>query len=338
MLIAVKDHQTNLQKSSFIQFRHLLLLCLLSLTACATVPRERVFDDFIIVKTETGDSFSSLAARYLDDPEKDWQIAAFNNITSLSPGKELIIPLRPFTWGGLKANGYQTVPILTYYRFSKKRVEASIVAEKAFKRQMIFLKENGYRVISLDQLLDFLEFKRQLPEKSVVLTFDDGWRSFYDIAFPILRDYGFPATLFVRTDFIDEKKAMSWEQINVLVKSGIDIQCKITTHRNWEGLKDSKAVRKYFSALQDELSQSKKIIKSKLNKECRYLAFPNEKPNSLVIGLLKKEGFRAAVTLERGSNPFFIHHYSINRSVIHGEFDMDQFKKNLSVFSKSGLQ
>jgi len=322
----------------YIQFRYLLLFCILSLTACATVPRERIFDDFVIVKTEAGDSFSSLAARYLSDPEKDWQIAVFNNLDSLSPGEELIIPLRPFTWGGLKTNGYQTVPILTYYRFSKQRIDASVVSEKAFIRQMKFLKDNDYRVISLDRFLDFLEFKSQLPEKSVVLTFDDGWCSFYNIAFPILRGYGFPATLFVRTDFIGEEKAMSWGQISELEKNGIDIQCKITTHFKREVLQDRETVRKYFSTVNDELSQSKVIIKDKLNKECRYLAFPNDKPNNLVIGLLRKEGFRGAVTIERGSNPFFTNHYSIHRSIIHGGYDMDQFKKNLCVFSKRGLK
>ncbi len=338
MLSAVKDHRTHLQRSSSLRIRHLLLLCLLSLTACATVPRERFYDDVIIIRTEAGDSFSSLAAKYLNDSGKGWQISEFNNIASLSPGKELIIPLQPFTWGGLKTDGYQTVPVLAYFRFSKKRVDTSIVAEKAFKRQMNFLKEHGYRVISLDQLLNFLEFKQQIPEKSVVLTFDDGWQSFYDIAFPILKDYGFPATLFVRTDFIGEKAAMSWNQLNELAKSGVDIQCKISTHRSRHVLKDSQAVRTYFSDVQEELSQSKRIIKKKMNKECRYLALPSAKPNSLVIGLLKKEGYCAAVTLERGSNPFFIPHYSINRSVINGEFDMDQFKKNLFVFSKSELK
>ena len=89
--------------------RCFFLSCLFALTACATVPRERVFDDFVIVKAEDADDFSSLAANYLNNREKAWQIAEFNNLTSVKPGQELVIPLSPFNRGGLKADGCQTV-------------------------------------------------------------------------------------------------------------------------------------------------------------------------------------------------------------------------------------
>ena len=318
--------------------RHFPLLCLFALTACTTVPRERVFDDFVTVRTEAGDSLSSLAARYLNDPEKDWQISEFNNITTLSPGQELIIPLHPSKRGGLEANGYQTVPILAYCRFSKEKTAESIVAEAAFREQMQFLKENGYRGITLDQLLGFLEFKIQIPEKSVVITFDDGWRSFYDIAFPVLREYGYPATLFVRPEFIGERYAMSWDQVKVLAETGVDIQCKITTRANTTEFRNKEAFKEYFKALKDEVTRSKKIIKKKLNRECRYLAYPYGETHNVVVALAKKEGFCAAFIENRSRNPFFVNNYQVNRSVIHGGFDMAKYKKNLSVFYKSELK
>ena len=79
MLIAVKNHRAVHQKSFLIRSLCLFLLCLFSLTACATSPRERIFDEFMVIRAETGDSFSSLASRYLDNPQNDWQIAAFNS-------------------------------------------------------------------------------------------------------------------------------------------------------------------------------------------------------------------------------------------------------------------
>ena len=64
---------------------------------------------------------------------------------------------------------------------------------------MGLLKEKGYRVISMDQFFDFLEFKASIPPKSVVITIDDGWLSAYEIAFPILKKYGYPRlSLFTR--------------------------------------------------------------------------------------------------------------------------------------------
>jgi len=222
------------------------LFYLFSLTACAIIFQERVYDDFIIVRVRSGDNLSILAAKYLNDPTKDWLIADFNDIKTITPGQELIIPLSPFECGGLKPDGYQAVPILTYYRFSKNKTGELTVAQAAFEEQMRFLKENGYRVITLDQLLDFLDFKCQLPEKSVVITFDDGWRSLYDFAFPILKDYGFPATLFIYTDFMGGRKALSWEQISILSKNGFDIQCKTKTHRNMAKLKKGESFKEYL--------------------------------------------------------------------------------------------
>jgi peptidoglycan/xylan/chitin deacetylase (PgdA/CDA1 family) len=316
----------------------LTLFCLLVLNTCSTIPRERFYDGFIIVRVKAEDNPSSLAARYLNDPAKGWVITEFNDIENLTPGQEVIVPLSPFEWGGLKANGYKTVPILAYFGFSESKTGELIVTEKAFKEQMGFLKENGYCVITLDQLLDFLDFKGQIPEKSVVITFDDGWRSLYDFAFPILRDYGFPATLFIYTDFIGGKKALSWEQIEELAANGFDIQCKTQTHRNVARLEKDESFRAYFQALEREISRSKKLIEQKLKKECKYLAYPYGETNNLVIELLKKHGYRAAFTVKRGSNPFFVNNYMINRSIIYGEFDMDRFKENLAVFSKSELK
>jgi peptidoglycan/xylan/chitin deacetylase (PgdA/CDA1 family) len=313
----------------------LSLFQLLILSACTTIPEDRYYDGFIIVTAKAEDNLSSLATRYLNDPAEDWLIAEFNEIETVAPGQELIIPLSPFEWGGLKANGYKKVPILTYYGFSENKTGELIVPKAKFEEQMRFIKENGYRVITLDRLMDFLDFKGQIPEKSVVITFDDGWRSLYDFAFPILKNYGFPATLFVYTDFIGSKNALSWEQIKELGENGIDIQSKTKTHRNMAKLQKKESFKGYLKALEIEISHSKKLIEQKLNKECKYMAYPHGETNNLVIAFLKKHGYRAAFTLKRQSNPFFVNNYMINRSVIYGEFGMEQFRKNLSVFKKA---
>jgi len=318
-------------------FGKLIPLYLLLLTACAP-SQARIYDDFIIVKATARDTLSSLAHKYLNDPTKDWLISEFNDIKTLDAGQELIIPLRPFDKCGLKVNGCQTVPVLAYHGFSKDSPGKMTVSEAAFKAQMKYLRENGYHVISLGQLLDFLDFKEQIPEKSVVITIDNGWSSFSDIAFPILKKYGFPATLFVYTDFIGTSKALSWKQINNLSKNGFDIQCKTKTHRNLTKRKKKESFKEYFKSLEMEISYPKKLIKQKLNKECSYFAYPYGKTNNLVIAILKKQGYRAAFTVKRACNPFFVYKYRIHRSVIYGDYDIERFKKNLSVFYKIKLK
>ncbi|MBW2643613.1 MAG: polysaccharide deacetylase family protein [Deltaproteobacteria bacterium] len=252
----------------------IFLLSLLLLSACATDTRShheiseiRINDDFIIVTTTAKDTPSSLAAEYLNDPSKEWVISEFNHIKTLTPGQKLIIPLFPFNKSGLKPGGYQTVPVLAYYSFSENKPNKVSITQGNFKAQMKYLKENNYHVITLDQLLDFLDYKEQIPEKSVVITFDDGWSSAYDFAFPILKKYGFPATFFIYTDFIGGGKAMSWKQIKELSEAGFDIQCQTKTHRNLATLKKKESFKEYFKSLEMEISYPKKLFKKKLNKE-----------------------------------------------------------------------
>jgi peptidoglycan/xylan/chitin deacetylase (PgdA/CDA1 family) len=298
----------------------LLAACVTSSPEHHKISETRINNDFIIVKATAKGTLSSLAAQYLNDPTKDWLIAEFNHIKTLSAGQELIIPLFPFNKGGLKSGGYQTVPVLVYYSFSKNKPGKTTVTRDDFKAQMKYLKENGYNVITLDQLLDFLDYKEQIPEKSVVITFDDGWRSIYNIAFPIMKEYGFPATLFIYTDFIGGGKAISWKQVKKLSENGFDIQCKTKTHRNLATKKKKESFKEYFKSLG------------------RYLAYPYGKTNNLVIAMLKKHGFRAAFTVERESNPFFVDNYRIHRSPIYGKFDVKKFKKILSVFQNMELK
>jgi peptidoglycan/xylan/chitin deacetylase (PgdA/CDA1 family) len=259
-------------------------------------------------------------------------------MTTLIPGQELIIPLSPFNKGGLKAEGYQTVPILVYHNFSKKRSDKTAVGQDDFEAQMKYLKQNGYHVVSIDQLFDFIDYKKQLPEKSIVITFDDAWRSIFDVALPILIKYGFTSTFFIYTDFIGGGKAMTWKQIETLSKIGFDIQCQTKTHRNLAVPNKNESFKEYFESIEMEISYPKKLLKKKLNIDCKFLAYPYGETNNLVIALLKKHGYRAAFTVDRKSNPFFIDKYRIHRSVIYGSYDMDKFKDNLSVFQKNELK
>ena len=321
------------------------LLSLLLLAACVTSTRShqkiseiRINDNFIIVTATAEDTLSSLAAKYLKDPSKEWLISEFNHIKTLTPGQELIIPLFSFNRGGLNPGGYQTVPVLSYYRLSKNKPSKMAITRDDFKAQMKYLKDNDYHVITLDQLLGFIDYQEQIPEKSVAITFDDGWISIYDIAVPILKEYGFPATIFIYTDFVGGGKAMSWKHIKELSEAGFDIQCQTKTHRNLTVLKNKESFKQYFNSLEMEISYPKKLIKEKLNKECNCLAYPYGKTNNLVIAMLKKHGYRAAFTVDNKSNPFFIDKYKIGRSAIYGKYNIEKFKNKLSVFQDMELK
>ncbi|HVO83148.1 MAG TPA: polysaccharide deacetylase family protein [Syntrophobacteria bacterium] len=327
-------------------------LAILFLSACAQFlqrepvpapeaprPTIRALPEFVAVVVEPGDSLSSLALKYLGDPSKGWFIADFNGITSATPGLELVIPLKPYDKGGLTPDGFQTVPVLCYHQFSETEIDKMTVTRSAFEKQMRFLKDEGYNVIGLDQLLDFIDFKGQLPRKAVVITIDDGWRSTYDIAYPILKQYGYPATLFVYTDLIvGSAKTLNWDLIREMSLNGIDIQCHTKTHSDLNRKANQQSMRDYFESVERELTESAAVIRNKVGKQVTYLAYPYGETNSLVVAVAKKLGYRGAFTVERGGNPFFVDPYRVQRSMIYGDLSFQDFKKNLRTFASQSLR
>jgi len=290
--------------------------------------------EFTVVTVQPGDSLSSLAKKHLRNPSLGWVIAEVNDIDVLTPGQMLIIPLSPLERGGITLRGYQTVPILTYHKFSDTGKDVVTVLRKSFEDQMRFLKNQGYRVISLDEFFDFLELRQPIPQKSVVITIDDGWRSAYDIAFPILKKYGYPATLFVYTDFIiDGNKNLNWSILREMMQGGISIQSHTKTHRYLDRRIGRETFKQYFESIKEELSESAMIIQRHLGKEVKYLAYPYGETNHLVIAMLEKLGYRGALTVERESNPCFVNRYRVNRSMVYGNFDLEDFTNNLKVFN-----
>ena len=305
-----------------------------------TSANARGFPDAIVAIVQPGDSYSSLARQYLGDPSLDWFISEFNGNTLPAPGRDVLIPLASYAPGGLWPTGYQTVPVLTYHKFSRNGYhDAMTVREADFEAQMRFLHENGYRVIPLDDLFDFLQFRRQIPARSVVITFDDGWRSVYDIARPILKKYGYPATLFVYTDLIvGSRETLSWEQVRELSLNGFDIECHSKTHR-YLGRKERKeSFRDYFEAVRKEIVESSKIIRKHTGREVKYLAYPYGDTNALVAAMTRKEGYRLAFTVERESVPFFSIDFRVGREMIYGSFDLEDFRNNLKTFREFGAE
>jgi peptidoglycan/xylan/chitin deacetylase (PgdA/CDA1 family) len=303
------------------------------------VIQDRTLQDFVAVITREGDTYSSLAARYLSDPQLDWLISDFNDGETLASGQGIIVPRKSFGLGGLSLQGYQTVPILSYHQFSTTESNKMTLTKSAFQEQMRFLKENGYRVITLDQLFDFLDFKAAIPQKSVVITIDDGWRSTYEIAYPILKAQGFPATLFVYTDLLTgSEKTLSWDLVKDLSENGIDIQCHTKSHSDLTLIEKKDSFKDYFNRVEEEITACNNAIKKRLNRPIRYLAYPYGTTNQLVIAVLKKHGYRGAMTVKRGGNPFFVQNFRVNRSMIYGDTPLDRFKKNLAVFQEEVLQ
>jgi peptidoglycan/xylan/chitin deacetylase (PgdA/CDA1 family) len=98
---------------------------------------------------------------------------------------------------------------------------------------MQYLAKNGYHVLPMSRIEEFLAGRAPLPRKSVIITIDDGYRSTFDVAFPILRQHGFPATVFLYSDFVGAPDALTWAQMKEMTASGlIDVEPHSKTHAN----------------------------------------------------------------------------------------------------------
>ncbi len=317
----------------------LILIALIS--GCAKhLPRVEQPLDYQFVRVQAGDSFKSLAEQYTGEANLAYRIEEFNGLKQPIAGQEIIIPLKPFRPGGMTANGYQLVPVLSYHNFSRGPSSNKMtVSAKDFREQLNYLKEHNYHVITMDQLHEFLDYG-QVPEKSVLISIDDGWISSYEIAYPLLKEFGFNATLFIPTNFIKSgnTRAVNWSQLKEMVSdSTINIQCHSKSHRDLSSINDNESFADYIRAINQDVTNSKQIIYDKLNKSVTALAYPFGNTNPLVMALLKLRGYKTAFTVNRQGNPFHLQSLKLNRSMIYGTFSIRQFEKNLNYFEQTDI-
>ena len=295
-------------------------------------------NDYVIVSARSGETLASLAERYLGDAGKAWWIAQLNNASTVREGQVVVIPLRQRNAIGVFANGYQTVPILCYHRFGTKTSKLN-VTPAAFEQQMEWLARNGYTVVTLARLARFLEGKEALPAKSVAITIDDGYRSSYEIAYPILRKYGFPATVFLYTDFVGASDAMTWAQMKDMTSSGlVTIQPHSKSHANLTQRLPNETDARYRDRIRREVDAPVTVIKERLAEPIFAFAYPYGDVNEYVVDLLVKDSVGQGVTVTPGGNPFYAYPYMLRRTMIFGNDDLDAFKAKLVTFVRTGAR
>jgi peptidoglycan/xylan/chitin deacetylase (PgdA/CDA1 family) len=295
-------------------------------------------NDYVIVSVRSGETMASLAERYLGDAGKAWWIAQLNNASTLREGQIVVIPLRQRNAVGVFANGYQTVPILCYHRFGTKTSKLN-VTPAAFEQQMEWLARNGYTVVTLARLARFLDGKEALPAKSVAITIDDGYRSSYEIAYPILRKYGFPATVFLYTDFVGASDAMTWAQMKDMTSSGlVSIQPHSKSHANLTQRLPNETDARYRDRIRREVDAPVNVIKERLSEPSHTFAYPYGDVNEYVVELLVKDSVGQGVTVTPGGNPFYAYPYMLRRTMIFGNEDLDAFKSKLVTFVRTGAR
>jgi peptidoglycan/xylan/chitin deacetylase (PgdA/CDA1 family) len=321
-------------------------ISLLALCSCAQIspmiqPSEKNLfrsEDYIVYLLQKNQTPAELAEQFLGGQKKAWMIEEANLGVIFRSGNSIVIPLNDRNRGGLSSDGFQTIPILTYHRFAETCKSPLCMPKSKFELQMRYLKENGYHVIAAEELLAFMAYRQGLPKKSVLITMDDGYRSAYDIAYPVLKKHGFTATLFIYTNFVGvSKMAITWDQLKEMQAAGFTIGSHTIYHSDLTKPKEGETEQEFIARVKEELQGSKKIIDQKLGQNTYFLAYPFGYYDQRSIQMAREAGYKIAMSVKRGGNPFFANPLALKRDQVL-ERDMQSFISRLKTFNQLSLK
>ena len=194
------------------------------------------------------------------------------------------------------------VPILLYHRFGPTVADGMTITTPVFEAHLKYLRDNGYKVIPLHQLVDYYLKKGPAPAaKSVVIVEDDAHKSVYSDMLPLAKKYNVPVTVFIYPSAISNAKyAMTWDQLRELKRSGLfDFQGHTYWHPNFK--RDRKKMRpaEFEKSVEMQLVKSKAKVEKELGVKVEMLAWPFGIYDDYLLKKAAEAGYRATFTIER---------------------------------------
>ncbi|MBD2355852.1 polysaccharide deacetylase family protein [Tolypothrix sp. FACHB-123] len=235
--------------------------------------------------------------------------------------------------------------ILAYHSVNQERKDSLAVSTIDFDNQLAWLKKQGYRSLTL---AEFLLQPVKKGEKVVIITFDDGYADNYHLAFPILKRYGFVATIFLVSDYINTDqifywdvpkisnnyeqslyKLLTWEQVQEMLDYGIEFGSHTCTHPELSSLSREQCI--------EEITRSRQDLEAKLGREVVSFCYPRGKLNTEVIQLVEQAGYRGAVvTPKRSGIP--LNPYTLRRVGIYQQTTPSVFRLKLTPLMRKNYE
>lgn len=220
------------------------------------------------------------------------------------------------------------VPILMYHYIGNNPNPSDTsrdnlsVSPDIFDQQMDYLAKNGYNPITLDTMMAGLSGQIALSEKSVVLTFDDGYIDFYYNAFPILQKYGFRSVVFIPTGLIENKSYLTWDMISKMQSSGlVSFEAHSVSHAHLPSITKNEQIY--------EVKMSKKILSEKLNVPINFIAYPYGALNTEVINTVREAGYVGALGTWNSNIQSEGTIFNMPRIKVSGQSDLNFFASRL---------
>lgn len=226
-------------------------------------------------------------------------------------------------------NYRQGVIILAYHKVDDSNEQYSI-SPAEFERQISYLAESGYHTISLKDMYEAFSKNQKLPAKSIVITFDDGYKDNLENALPIMEKYGMKGTVFVLAGSVGQPDYLSWQDIKKMQSQKTEIGSHTFSHYNLSELDSGQQI--------EELKTSKTVLEEKLGTKIDFLAYPFGAYNKSAIEGLQKSGYLGACTGKYGLNTDKTNLYLLKRvNVPLPRYGLTEFKLRIWRARLSGI-
>jgi peptidoglycan/xylan/chitin deacetylase (PgdA/CDA1 family) len=193
-------------------------------------------------------------------------------------------------------------PILVYHRFGPAVADGMTVRTTAFAQQLALVAQQGYAVVPLRMLVDHMRGEGPaLPDRSVIITVDDGHRSVFTEMLPVIRRHRVPVTLFIYPSAVSRAPyALTWEQLRALIATGlVEVQSHTYWHPNFAQEKHRLSAAAYEHLVVDQLTRARDTLQRRLETRVDMLSWPFGIYDDELVAWASRTGYVAAVTLDR---------------------------------------
>jgi peptidoglycan/xylan/chitin deacetylase (PgdA/CDA1 family) len=233
-------------------------------------------------------------------------------------------------------NKSATVSILGYHDFRDRGGTAMIISAPKFREQMHAIKESKIPVVPLSLVMEWKKGRANIPEECIVITMDDGWQGVYTLAYPILKEFGFPFTVYLYKEYVNiGGRSMTWVQIKEMMEHGCEVGSHSVSHAALTR-KSGKTEEEYQAWLLEELVASKEFLEANLpGARISSFAYPFGNHTDDIAALCLQVGYDNAITVNNAKVAFDTPNAKLGRYIIHGDSD-GNFKLATSFRSRGG--
>lgn len=236
----------------------------------------------------------------------------------------------------VEVNKTASVAILGYHDFRDRGGTAMLISEPKFRQQMEAIRDSKIPVIPLSDVLAWKRGEKSIPEEAICITMDDGYVGVYEYAYPILKEMGFPFTVYLYKKYVAiGGRSMKWDQIKEMMEHGCEVASHTVSHAQLTK-KGTKTDAEYELWLLNELKESKEFLEQHLGKPCLSVAYPYGNYSDTIMEMAQQVGYEAGVTVANNKVAWDTPNLKLGRYIIHGEQD-GNFRLATSFHSRGEL-